>query len=42
MVDQEARALDELDTFTSAEPEETLALMSDELFDWVDLDEPLA
>ena len=41
-MDQEARALDELDTFTSAKPEETLALISDELFNWVDLNKPLA
>jgi hypothetical protein len=40
MVDQEARALEELDA-SGADPLEQLALMSDELFSWTDLDGPL-
>lgn len=41
MVDQEARALEELDSFTGDDPASTLALMSDQLFSWADLDQPL-
>lgn len=41
MVDQEARALEELDEATEDDPSGQVALMSDELFSWVDLDGPL-
>jgi hypothetical protein len=38
MVDQEARALEELGESVMGDPQEQGALMSDELFSWVDLD----
>ena len=41
MVDQEARALEEFDTFDDVNAPMQVALMSDELFSWVDLDGPL-
>jgi hypothetical protein len=42
MVDQEARALEELGEATEDDPAEQVALMSDELFSWVDLEGELA
>ena len=41
MVDQEARALEEFDIFNDVNAPMQVALMSDELFSWVDLDGPL-
>lgn len=41
MVDQEARAVEELDNATEENPQAQLALMSDGLFSWDDLDGPL-
>ena len=41
MVDQEARALEELDMSIEGDPQAQVALLSDELFSWVDLDGPL-
>jgi hypothetical protein len=38
IIEQEARALEELDTFTGLEPAGSLALMSDDLFSWGDFD----
>jgi hypothetical protein len=41
MVDQEARALEELEDANEGDPNGQVALLSDELFSWVDLDGPL-
>jgi hypothetical protein len=36
MIEEEARFLEELDTFTGMDPEGPIALMSDEFFSWDD------
>jgi hypothetical protein len=38
MIEEEARFLEELDTFTGMEPEGPIALMSDVPFSWDDFD----